>query len=91
MAFVPVKWPATPGVKRGCGRHRSPDPANAGERKAVLAEGSATLEDVVKVTVFVAESGITSPSTRCGGEYFKSPYPASTMVEVSALVNLDLR
>ena len=59
--------------------------------KAVLAEGGATLDDVVKVTVFVTDVGDYVAIHKVRGEYFKSPYPASTMVEVSALVNPDLK
>ena len=59
--------------------------------KAVLAEGGATLDDVVKVTVFVTDVGDYAAIHKVRGEYFKSDYPASTMVEVKALVNPDLK
>ncbi len=59
--------------------------------KAVLAEGGATLDDVVKVTVFVTDVGDYAAIHKVRGEYFSAPYPASTMVEVSALVNPDLK
>ena len=59
--------------------------------KAVLAEGGATLDDVVKVTVFVTDVGDYAAIHKVRGEYFKSDYPASTMVEVKALVNSDLK
>jgi reactive intermediate/imine deaminase len=59
--------------------------------KAVLAEGGATMDDVVKITVFVTDVGDYAAIHKVRGEYFKSEYPASTMVEVSALVNPDLK
>ena len=58
--------------------------------KSVLTTGGATMEDVVKVTVFVTDVGNYSAIHKVRGEYFKSDYPASTMVEIKALVNPDL-
>ncbi len=59
--------------------------------KSVLAQGGATLEDVVKVTVFVTNvAEHYSDIHRVRAEYFKSDYPASTMVEVKALVQPEL-
>ncbi len=59
--------------------------------KAVLEEGGATLDDVVKVTAFVtnvAEQFAQIHEVR--GEYWKDGYPASTLVEISALADPDL-
>ncbi len=59
--------------------------------KAVLESAGATMDDVVKVTVFV-----TNVEEQLAGihevraEYFKSDYPASTLVEVKSLVSKDL-
>ena len=58
--------------------------------KSVLAAGGATMDDVVKVTVFVTDVGDYAAIHKVRGEYFKTDYPASTMVEVKALVNRDL-
>lgn len=59
--------------------------------KSVLAEGGATLDDVVKVTVFVTNvAEHYSQIHQVRAEYFKSDYPASTMVEVKALVQPEL-
>ena len=58
--------------------------------KSVLTAGGATMEDVVKVTVFVTDVGDYAAIHKVRGEYFKNDYPASTMVEVAALVNPDL-
>ena len=59
--------------------------------RAVLAEADATLDDVVKVTVFVTNlaehfSAIHEVRT----EFFSSGYPASTLVEISRLVDPDM-
>ena len=59
--------------------------------KAVLEEGGATLDDVVKVTVFVtnvAEQFAQVHEVR--SEFWKDGYPASTLVEISALANPEL-
>ena len=59
--------------------------------EAVLAESGATMDDVVKVTVFVtnlAEHFAEIHKVR--GEFFTSSYPASTMVEVTSLVHEDM-
>ncbi len=51
--------------------------------KHVLEAGGATLEDVVKVTVYVANMEHLSAIHEVRAEYFKEPYPASTLIEVS--------
>ena len=56
--------------------------------QAVLAEAGATMDDVVKVTVFVtnlAEHFSVIHEVR--SEFFSSDYPASTLVEISRLVD----
>ena len=59
--------------------------------KAVLESAGATMDDVVKVTVFVTnvEEQFTGIH-EVRAEYFKSDYPASTLVEVKSLVSKDL-
>ncbi len=59
--------------------------------KDVLEAGGATLDDVVKVTVFVtnvAEHFAHIHEVR--SEFWKDGYPASTLVEISALANPEL-
>jgi 2-iminobutanoate/2-iminopropanoate deaminase len=51
--------------------------------KHVLEAGGATLEDVVKLTVYVANMEHLSTIHEVRAEYFKEPYPASTLIEVS--------
>ena len=59
--------------------------------KSVLAQGGATMDDVVKVTVFVTDvAAHYSDIHAIRGEYFPKDYPASTMVEVKALVQPEL-
>ena len=59
--------------------------------KTVLESAGATMDDVVKVSVFVTnlEEHFTQIH-EVRAQYFKKDYPASTMVEVKALANKDL-
>ena len=59
--------------------------------KDVLEAAGATMNDVVKVTVFV--TNVVEHYTEiheARAEYWKSDYPASTMVEVRSLVSPDM-
>ena len=59
--------------------------------KSVLAQGGAAMDDVVKVTVFVTNvAEHYSEIHEVRAEYFPKDYPASTMVEVKALVQPEL-
>ena len=59
--------------------------------KSVLAQGGAAMDDVVKVTVFVTNvAEHYSEIHEVRAEYFPKDYPASTMVEVKALVLPEL-
>jgi 2-iminobutanoate/2-iminopropanoate deaminase len=53
----------------------------------LLAEAGGSLADVVKVTVFVTDMTRFDSIHEVRRRYFAPPYPASTMVEVSALVD----
>ncbi len=57
--------------------------------RAVLAEAGATLDDVVKITIFAADVRYRDTINRVRGEVFKPPYPASTQVAVAALADPD--
>ena len=58
--------------------------------RAILAEAGATLEDVVKVTVFIRNMERDfKPIHEVRAEFFPKNPPASTMVEVSRLVDPD--
>ena len=59
--------------------------------QAVLAEAGATMDDVVKVTVFVTNlSEHFAAIHEVRAEFFAAPYPASTLVEVSQLVDPEM-
>jgi 2-iminobutanoate/2-iminopropanoate deaminase len=58
--------------------------------RAVLEAAGATLDDIVKVTVFVTDVSHLSAIHEVRAEYFKHDYPASTLVEVKGLVSPDL-
>ncbi len=59
--------------------------------RSVLAEGGATMDDVVKVTVFVTNlTEHFSAIHEVRSEFFTSDYPASTLVEISRLVDPDM-
>jgi reactive intermediate/imine deaminase len=58
--------------------------------KAVLEAAGATMDDIVKVTVFVIDVTQLAAIHEVRAEYFKRDYPASTLVEVNSLVSPDL-
>ena len=58
--------------------------------KAVLEVASATLDDIVKVTVFVTDVSHLQAIHEIRADYFRGDYPASTLVEVKSLVSPDL-
>lgn len=53
---------------------------------AVLEAAGGTLDDVVKVTVFITDMGMYDEIHEVRRRFFEEPYPASSMVEVSALI-----
>ncbi len=58
--------------------------------KAALAACGATLDDVVKITVFVTDASQIQTVRDVRDAYFTKDPPASTAVEVSRLVRPDL-
>ena len=58
--------------------------------KAVLEAAGATIDDIVKVTVFVTDVTQLAAIHEVRAEYFKRDYPASTLVEVKGLVSPEL-
>jgi 2-iminobutanoate/2-iminopropanoate deaminase len=58
--------------------------------KAVLEAAGATMDDIVKVTVFVTDVSHFKAIHEVRAEYFRHDYPASTLVEVKSLVSPDL-
>lgn len=53
----------------------------------LLTEAGGTMADVVKVTLFIREMGLFDQIHEVRARFFKPPYPASSMVEVSRLVS----
>ena len=53
----------------------------------VLCYVGGTMDDVVKVTVFVTDVSEISTIHKVRYEFFKEPYPASTLVQVAQLID----
>ena len=60
------------------------DQAFSNLRRALEAGGS-SLDDVVKVTIFVTDMGHFSDVVELRRTYFSAPYPADTIAEIKAL------
>lgn len=58
--------------------------------KAVLAAANASLENVVKITVFMTDLGGLSEFRKLRNEYFPKSPPASSLVKVAGLVVPEL-
>ena len=56
----------------------------------VLQAGGSSLANVVKVTIFLTDMGNFEKIVELRGRYFEPPYPADTIVEVSALALPEL-
>jgi enamine deaminase RidA (YjgF/YER057c/UK114 family) len=55
----------------------------------VLAVAGGTMDDIVKVTVFVTDVSKIQEIHEARSEFFRKPYPASTLVCVAGLINPD--
>ena len=55
--------------------------------KTVVEEAGGGMDDVVKVTVFIRDMGLYNEIHEVRRRYFGEPYPASSMIEVSALID----
>ena len=55
--------------------------------RAVLAESGATLNDVIKITIFSADIRYRDTINQVRSEVFTPPYPASTQVAVASLAD----
>lgn len=53
--------------------------------RAVAEAAGGTLDDIVKLTVFVVDMGDFAKVNEIMSSYFKSPYPARSTVEVAGL------
>jgi len=56
----------------------------------VVGEAGATLESIVKLTVFLTDMRTLPEYTRIKGEFFRGEQPASTAVEVTALARPEM-
>lgn len=52
-----------------------------------LTEAGSSLSDVVRTRMFITDISLWEEAGRAHGEFFKAIKPASTMVEVSALID----
>ena len=57
---------------------------------AILRNVGGTFDDIVSVTVFVAEMSGLAAIHEVRRRFFKPPYPASTLVEIKSLVDARL-
>lgn len=61
-----------------------------GNLQQVLQAGGASLDDVVKVTLFLTDMGHFPKVVELRRRFFRQPYPADSIVEVNALALPDL-
>ncbi|MEE8362615.1 MAG: RidA family protein [Dehalococcoidia bacterium] len=57
--------------------------------QAVLAAAGGEMSDIARVTVYITDMSTLADIHAVREEFFDPPYPASTLVEVSRLVNPD--
>ena len=57
--------------------------------KALVEAAGGTMENVVKVGIFVTDIGSRDTISEVRRQYLKDPFPAATMVEISRLVSPD--
>ena len=55
--------------------------------KTVVEEAGGGMDDIIKVTVFITDMAFYDEIHEVRRRYFDEPYPASSMVEVSALID----
>ena len=57
---------------------------------AILAEAGATLDNVIKMTVYLTDITLMPQVAKVRSEFFKAPFPASTTVPINALALPEL-
>jgi len=57
--------------------------------QTILAEAGATMNDVVKMTIYIRDMEMFDDIHDIRRQYFSEPYPACAMLEVSRMVNPD--
>lgn len=78
------------GAVIGCGDFLAQAHAAFCSLRAVLEAAQSSLDDVVKVTIFVTEMSHFAEVVALRRTYFNPPYPADSIVEVRALALPDL-
>jgi 2-iminobutanoate/2-iminopropanoate deaminase len=58
--------------------------------RRVLELGGSSMEKIVKVTIYLTDMGNFPKIVELRGRHFSEPYPADTIVEVSALALSEL-
>jgi 2-iminobutanoate/2-iminopropanoate deaminase len=58
--------------------------------RRLLEAAGATMDDVVKINIYLTNIGDSGAVRKVREEFFRQPYPAATSVEVSKLVLPDL-
>ena len=81
--------PPTRRIDRGGGRYRGPNSPSCENIKAAVEGAGGTLQDVGRVDVYVRNMEHFDAIHKVRREYFNSPLPASTMVEVTKMVSPD--
>lgn len=57
--------------------------------KTLVEAGGGTVDDIVKLGIFVTDIRFRDEISEVRGHYLKDPFPATTMVEISKLVSPD--
>ena len=84
--FVSGQIPLDPSTGAvGRGRHRGAGPPGHGNLAAVLAAAGASLGNVVRSTIYLADLNDFAAVNEIYGSYFDAPAPARATVQVSRL------
>ncbi len=72
-------------------RHpRGADPRRPGDHRASLTEAGASLSDVIRTRMYLRDMSKWEEAALAHGEVFGEIRPATTILEVSALIDSDL-
>ena len=85
LLFLAGQVPLTPEGSMNDGDIQSQTRQVLDNLKAVLEKAGASMDHVVKTTIFLADLADFEAVNRVYGEYFHEPYPARSTVEVSKL------
>jgi 2-iminobutanoate/2-iminopropanoate deaminase len=85
LLFTSGQIPLTPGGEMVRGDIQSAARQALSNVQAVLAAGGASMEDVVKVTVFLTNMGDFAAVNQVYAEWFNEPFPARSAIQVVRL------